>query len=333
MYKFAMVTDSDVFFRAFTQDMLDRIKQDGEMYPERITMENIKECKKELESVEYIFSTWGMLRLTKEEIAEYFPSVRAVFYAAGSVQHFAKEFLQSGIKVFSSWAANAVPVAEYSVAQIILANKGFFQTARIFKEKSRGKAGEYSSNFKGNYGAKLGLLGIGMIGKEVVKLLKPYNFEVLGYDPFLSLEQAEKMGIRLASLDEIFSTCTVISNHIANNEQTQRMLTYNHFSKMDKYATFINTGRGAQLIEKDLVRALREEPTRTAVLDVTHPEPPEYGHDFYELDNVILTPHIAGSMSEEVARMGLYMLEEYIAFADNKPTRYEVTEKMLETMA
>ena len=87
----------------------------------------------EYKDTEYIFSTWGMSHFEKEEIKEYLPSLKAVFYSAGSVQGFAKEFLELGIEVHSAWAANAVPVAEYTVAQIILANKGFYRSSVMFK--------------------------------------------------------------------------------------------------------------------------------------------------------------------------------------------------------
>ena len=76
------------------------------------------------QNTEYIFSTWGMPQFTEEEIKRYLPSLKAVFYGAGSVQAFARPFLNCGVKVFSAWAANAVPVAEYTVAQILLAKPG-----------------------------------------------------------------------------------------------------------------------------------------------------------------------------------------------------------------
>ena len=102
---------------------------------------------------------------------------------------------------------------------------------------------------------------------------------------------------------------------------------------MKPNATFINTGRGAQVVEADLIRALREEPGRTALLDVTWPEPPEEGSPFYSLDNVFLTPHIAGSMGQEVKRMGLYMEQCCDAFLAGQPVPYQVTAEMLHTMA
>ena len=111
------------------------------------------------------------------------------------------------------------------------------------------------------------------------------------------------------------------------------MLRYEHFSVMPPYATFLNTGRGAQVVEEDLVRVLIERGDLTAVLDVTHPEPSPAGHPFYSLPNCFMTPHIAGSMGGEVVRMAEYMVDEYEALIAGRPVRYEVTLKMLETMA
>ncbi|MBQ8207432.1 MAG: hydroxyacid dehydrogenase [Clostridia bacterium] len=319
------------------------------VYPEKIKTELAKEAgvseilvvkgdelesnKADMADAEYAFSTWGMPQLTEEQIAEYLPSLKAVFYGAGSVQYFARPFLNKGIKVFSAWAANAVPVAEYTVAEIVLSGKGVFTSSRLFKEQGRDASGKFAHHFRGNYGAKVGLIGAGMIGSLVAEMLKAYRFEVLVFDPFLSAEKAEKLGVKMASLEEIFSQCQVVSNHLANNPQTVGMLDYKLFSLMGDYTTFINTGRGAQVVEADLIRAMKEKPTRTALLDVTFPEPPEDDSEFYTLPNVILTPHSAGSMSDELYRMSEYMLNEYRALASGEPTKYEVTLKMLETMA
>ena len=98
-------------------------------------------------------------------------------------------------------------------------------------------------------------------------------------------------------------------------------------------ATFLNTGRGAQVVEEDLIKCLTQRPDITAILDVTAPEPPAKDSRFYELDNCILTPHIAGSSGDEVHRMSEYMIEEYKKYVEGKPCLYEVSMKMLETMA
>ena len=102
---------------------------------------------------------------------------------------------------------------------------------------------------------------------------------------------------------------------------------------MKPHAVFINTGRGAQVVEDDMIAALYDVPTRAAVLDVTWPEPPNADSPLYTMPNVFLTPHIAGSLGNEVHRMAEYMYEEYCSFDAGEPTRYSVSLKMLETMA
>ena len=283
--------------------------------------------------VEYVFSTWGMPSMSEEEIKKCFPSLKCVFYAAGSVQAFARPFLACGAKVFSAWAANAVPVVEYTLAQIILANKGFFAHSREMKKGNREAGKIMKAAYPGNYGENVGIIGVGMIGSQVAERLQSYKLKVLAFDPFLSDERAKSLGIKKASLDEIFSTCRVVTNHMANNEQTKGMLDYKYFSKMLPYSTFINTGRGAQVVEDDLVRVLEERPDVTAILDVTYPEPPAEGHAFYSLPGCFLTPHIAGSLVNETHRMAEYIIEEYERYINGEPCRYEVSLKMLETMA
>ena len=277
-----------------------------------------------------IFSTWGMPTLTEAQIAQYLPHLACLFYAAGSVQAFARPFLRCGVRVFSAWAANAVPVAEYTVSQILLANKGFFAQARDMKIHHPAPR---STAYLGNYGQSVGLIGCGMIGSLVAEMLKAYELNVLAYDPYLPAERADALGVTLCPLDTLFERCAVISNHLPNNAQTRGMLTEAQFSRMRPYATFLNTGRGAQVVEADLIRVLGDRPDLTAILDVTDPEPPVAHSPLYSLPNCILTPHIAGSIGNEVWRMSAYMADEFSRYLQGSPVRYEVTEQMLATMA
>lgn len=283
--------------------------------------------------VELVFSTWGMPTMTEEEIETALPSLRALLYAAGSVQAFARPFLARGVRVFSAAAANAVPVAELTVAEIILGNKGYYLTSRLYKEQGFGVAYPTFGRLPGNYGETVGIIGAGMIGSLVIEMLKAYRLRVIVFDPFLSDKRAAALGVEKCSLHEVFRRALVVSNHLANNEHTVGMLNYDCFRLMRENAVLLNTGRGAQVVEADLVRILSEREDLTAVLDVTYPEPPVAGHPFYTLKNCVLTPHVAGSAGDEVARMGLYMTEECRALLTDAPTRYEVTAKMLETMA
>lgn len=280
-----------------------------------------------------IFSSWGMPALTEKQIEAHFPNLEAVYYAAGTVQYFARPFLKRGVRVFSAWAANGVPVVEFTVAQIVLAGKGYFQSLRRYRERDRKAAFAYTMSLPCNYNIRVGILGAGVIGREVMARLKAYHYEVLAYDPYVSDEVLSSLGAKRASLEEIFSTCQIISNHVANLPATVGMIDGKLLHSMLPNAALINTGRGAQVVESELIAALKACPDRTALLDVTWPEPPEEGSEFYTLPNVFLTPHIAGSQNNEWARMALYMVEEFERTEDHLPVRYEVTEKMLETMA
>ncbi|WP_127585464.1 hydroxyacid dehydrogenase [Paenibacillus koleovorans] len=310
-----------------------RLREKLDLSPEMINPENMEQHKEMLAEVEVAFATWGIPKLTEEQIEQYFPKLTILLYGAGSVQHFARPFLAKGVTIVSAWAANAVPVAEFTVATIILANKGFVQTANRYKQVSHKASREHTEMYKGNYGATVGILGAGMIGRRVIEMLQSYRLILKVYDPFLPDAKAVEMGVHKTDLIDIFSNCDTISNHLANLPETQGILNKDHFDKMLPHATFINTGRGAQVVEADLIQALKDVPTRTALLDVTYPEPVEVDSELLKLDNVVLTPHIAGSFGQEVARMGVYMEEEYERFTKGEPLRYQVTLEMLATMA
>lgn len=317
--------------KVYNADTISEIKKYTELDDVCHTKEDI--INGGFEDTDFIFSTWGMPPMTEEEIEKYLPNVKCVFYSAGSVQSFARPFLNKGVKVFSAWAANAVPVAEYTVSQIILANKNFYPISHYMSKEEISTAKEYMSHIHGNYNAKIGIIGAGMIGKLVINMLKCFKLDILVFDPFLPDEKADELGVKKCSLEEIFSTCNVVSNHLANNENTRGMLNKALFEKMLPYSTFINTGRGAQVVEDDLAEVLKKREDITAILDVTFPEPPQEGHPFYTLPNCFLTTHIAGSLGYEMHRMSEYMKDEMIAYINQKETKYEVTLKMLETMA
>ena len=324
---------SDKIFKVYSPESVCELQKLTDIEKKIYSKADVTRDRAAFSDVELVFSTWGMPSFTESEIKSCFPSLKCVFYAAGSVQSFARPFLNCGVRVFSAWAANAVPVAELTVAQIVLANKGYFLTSRLYREFGNRDAKRAFKKCNGNYGECVGIIGAGMIGKLVIQMLKNYNLNVLVFDPFLPDEAACELGVKKCTLTEIFERSFTVSNHLANNEQTKGMLKYDHFRRMRENAVFINTGRGAQVIEDDLVRILRERPDLTALLDVTFPEPPVEGHPFYTLPNCLLTPHIAGSAGDEVQRMGEYTLSEYKSYLSGDLCRYEVSLKMLETMA
>jgi phosphoglycerate dehydrogenase-like enzyme len=298
-------------------------------YPRVVAPAQLDTLLPELAETEAIFSTWGMPCLTEAQL-DALPKLRAVFYAAGSVQGFARPLLERGITVVSAWLANGVPVAEFTLAQILLSAKGYFRnvaeyhTTHHFREAARGP---------GCYGETVALLGAGAVGREVIQLLKPFSLHLLVFDPFLSETAARELGVEKVGLDEAFSRGIVVSNHLANNPQTVGMLNAAHFAQLRPGATFINTGRGLTVVESDLTDVLRVRPDLTALLDVTWPEPAPPNSPLWELPNVRISTHLAGSTGNEVRRMADWCLDEFERWTQDKPLRSAVTLEMLETMA
>lgn len=283
---------------------------------------------------EVIFSTWYMPKFTTEEIKSIFPRLKAIFYAAGTVRHFAEPFFECGVRIFSAAEANGIPVAEFTAAQIILANKGYFQAQRRFKWpiwrhgfwKARGIAESHS----GNYGASVGILGCGAVGSRVVRLLKPYRLSVKVYDPYISEATAKELGVELSTLEDIFSTCNVVSNHMPDVSDTRDIINERLLSFLPKAATLINTGRGAQINERDLAKVLKKRKDVSAILDVTKHEPPFPWSGLYRRKNIFISPHIAGSLAGEINRMIDYSYESYMTFIDGSQPAGEVkSEEMI----
>lgn len=308
---------------------LEEVRARAEVFPTRITRDNIEAHLPALRDLEAIFSTWGMFALSPAQL-DALPRLKAVFYAAGSVRHFAAPLLERDIAVISAWAANAVPVAEWTLAQILLSNKGFWRNAREY-----GGAAPSPNAFRGrgNYGAAISILGAGQIGRRVIELLRPFRLQILVFDPFLSAQAAAQLGAEKVTLEEAFARGAVVSNHLANLPATQKMLRGAHFASMPPDATFINTGRGQTVHETEMAQVLRARPDLFALLDVTDPEPCPPDSPLRALPNVLLSAHLAGSIGDEVVRMADTVLEEFDLWRSGQPLRYAVTPQLLETMA
>ncbi len=311
----------------------DRIKKVGsltDLYPSIVTSQNMEACLPALADLEVIFATWGMMPLKDDQLNR-LPNLRAVFYAAGTVRHFAIPLLQRGIVVTSTAAANAVPVAEFTAAQILLANKGYFRNVREYRQKG----GDYLNSFrgKGNYDVTLALLGAGHIGRKVIELLRPFRLKVVVFDPFLSQADATALGVEKVELAEAFASADVVSNHLAAIPATAGMLNGTLFSSMRENATFINTGRGGTVNHDDLISVFRARPDLTALLDVTDPEPLALEEPLWTLPNIHISGHIAGSIGNERARNADYAIDEFERWSRGEPLLYAVTLAALERMA
>jgi len=300
------------------------------LFPDAISGADWKNHTEALAEVDMLFATWGMPKLDAEFLAAA-PRLKAVFYAAGSVKGFATpESYKRGILISSAWQANAIPVAEYSHATILLGLKGFWSSQRLARA---GKFSHQHSPMAGAFHSNVGLVSLGAIGRLVAGHLAKNEINILAYDPFATPAAAASLGVTLVSLEELFAKSHVVSIHTPWLPETEKMINGPLLRSIPESATLINTSRGAVIDEADLCEVLAERPDITAILDVTHPEPPLPDSPLRTLENVILTPHIAGSLGGEIARMGYWMKDELDLYLEGKPLQHGVSEDMLARMA
>jgi phosphoglycerate dehydrogenase-like enzyme len=178
----------------------------------------------------------------------------------------------------------------------------------------------------------VGLLGVGKIGTRLRHLLRDYPLKVIAYDPFLTDERAAKLDIESVTLEAAFERADIVSNHIPDIPSTRGMLTEVHFRRLRDGATFINTGRGAQVVEADLISVLKARPDVTALLDVTMPEPPPAGSDWWTLPNVVISPHVGGTVGDECPRLADLALAEFERWHRGEPLQQQVTAEVFATM-
>lgn len=301
-----------------------------DVYETTITSENIGEHIGALHDLDVIFSTWGMFPV-EEKYLDQMPHLKAVFYAAGTVKGFAEPFLTRGIQVISAADANGEFVADYAASQIQLAAMGFFHNLRV--DCFNARAFHQGVPCTGLFGIRVGLIGAGLIGRRTIEKLRLPEIEICVYDPYLSKEEEEKLQVTKLSLEEIFATCQVVSNHAPNIPETENMLKKDHFLSMLPGSTFINTGRGHTVDEPAMIEALKDRPDVVALLDVTYPEPPAEDSPLFRMKNIYHTSHIAGSKGNEVVHMADLCLKEAQKFLNGEPLQYSVSLEKLKIMA
>lgn len=262
----------------------------------------------DLSAVEVILGTWGMPVLSAS-LLDRMPSLRAVFYAAGSVRPFVTSASwERGIRVFSSAHANALPVAEFTFAQILLSLKAV-PRIRVRDREGWLAAETYKRAISGNFDVRVGLVSYGLIARRVRALLRACDHEVLVYDPFLTEEEAAREGVTLAGLETLFARCEVVSLHTPLLPATLGLIREKHLASMKPGATFINTARGAVVHQGELAAVLRRRPDLTAILDVLEEEPPPATDPLLGLSNAWIYPHLAGAIGNEYQRF-LHALSE-----------------------
>lgn len=197
-----------------------------------------------------------------------------------------------GIRVARTQGANAVAVAEMALT-MILALKRHLVRDNINR-------GTWYPGSIGNEvtGSTIGILGFGAVGKTLAKLCSGFGCRVLAYDQYHDEKAAAELGVEFADLETVFREADAISVHLALNEETAGIINRKLLSLMKPSAVLINTARGGLVHDEDLVEALRNGTIGGAGLDVFTVEPLPADSPYHQLDNVILTSHIASSTME-----------------------------------
>ncbi|MER5304051.1 hydroxyacid dehydrogenase [Streptomyces lasiicapitis] len=281
---------------------------------------------------EVLITGWGCPLLDEAALAAA-PKLRAVVHTAGSVRgHLTPACWERGIEVSSAAAANALPVAEYTVAMILLSGKHVLERAHAFKAARHRDDPLGTPRSVGNYRRTVGILSASHVGRRVVELLRPYDFEVLLHDPYVDGADAAGLGVRAVGLQELFERSDVVSVHAPLLPATRGLVGRSQLAALRQDAVLINTARGAVVDQDALTEAVLARRIRV-VLDVTEPEvlPPE--HPLWDCDNALITPHLAGSQGNEWQRLTDVAVRELARWAAGEGFAHPVRADRLEFLA
>ncbi len=286
-----------------------------------------------LGEVEVLVTGWGTPVVTRA-VLDMMPQLRLIAHCAGTVKSLIDPAAyERGIAVVSAADANALPVAEYTLAAILFANKRVLKLRDLYKAERRSlKPVRERAPGLGNYRRTIGIVGASRIGRRVIELLRPFDFDVLVFDPYLSNADARALGVRSVDLDTLITSSDVVSVHAPATPETRNLFDRRRLALLRDGAIFINTARPS-LVDQDALIDVARTGRIDVILDVTEPEPLPPDSPLYDLPNVLLTPHIAGAAGIEVQRLSGMVLDEIARYANGEPLQHCVDPATLERSA
>jgi phosphoglycerate dehydrogenase-like enzyme len=296
-----------VYSAAARESLRELVDLDESLIPEHGTLEEVQAS---IRGADVVLSTWGAQPYTRD-LLDIAPDLKLILYAAGSFKaQVTSDLVKHAPIVCNAAHLNAVPTAEFSLMLILLALKDAIAgNQRLRKNGPAGWAKDSEGYRGGYYRTTVSVLGLGAVSRHLIRLLRNFDVEILVADDFLAEATAAELGARKVTVEEAMREADAVTIHHADVERNWGIVNAETLALMKDGARLINTSRGRMIVEDDLVAEL-EKGRISAYLDVTHPEPPPPGHPFYTLPNCFLTPHIAGSLSIEVQRMGDYCVRE-----------------------
>jgi len=210
---------------------------------------------------------------------------------------------RQGIVVMNTPGANAVAVAELTLGLMISLARSIPRANSTMHEGKWDKKTLQGSELRGK---TLGIVGLGRIGLEVARRAASFGMDIIGYDPFVAPVIARENGVTLVNIDDIFKQSDYLTLHVGLTTQTEGLINQTSLRIVKKGIRIINCARGELIVEAALAEALKSGQVAGAALDVFHQEPLK-DSPFYALDNVILSPHIAGATDEAQEAIGIQL--------------------------
>lgn len=316
----------------FPPDVLARLGNAVEIDP-TLTAENFTDprVREALADTEILITGWGCPHIDEAVLAAA-PRLRAILHAAGSVKGLTSPAVwERGITVSSAAGANALPVAEYTLAMILLAGKDLFAQRDRLRAQRAFPYGEIMPGI-GNFGRRVGVVGASRIGRRLIELLRPFDLRVTLADPYVDATEAAALGVPLLPLDDLLATSDIVTVHAPQTPETHHLIGSRELALMPTGSVLVNTARGALLDHDALVEELRAN-RLSAILDVTDPEPLPADSPLFDLPNAFITPHLAGSQGNEVARLGLVVTEEAERLLSGRELAHAIDHAVLERTA
>jgi D-3-phosphoglycerate dehydrogenase len=247
------------------------------------------------------------VKVTKE-VLEKAPKLRVIGRAGVGVDNVdLKAATAAGVIVMNTPGGNAVSVAEHTIALMLALARSIPQAS------SSTKAGKWEKKkFMGNEvrGKTLGVIGLGSIGREVVKRARAFEMQILANDPFVSPEIAADLDVTLVDLARLYAQSDYITIHVSLTPETQKLISREAIAQMKPGVRIVNCARGEMVDQEALAEAIQSGKVGGAALDVFKPEPPAADLPLLALDTVLATPHIAGSTEEAQEIVGVRIAEQ-----------------------
>ena len=251
------------------------------------------------------------------ELVDACPKLKAIGVLRGGIENVCSEYArEKGIEVFNAPGRNAEAVSDFTVGMIICEARNIARghhgilTGRWIRDYSN------SGMIPDLPGRTVGLIGCGAIGMKVAKKLSGFDMTLLGYDPFASAERCKEAGIDPVELDELMARADFVSLHARLTAENRHLIDARRLSLMKPTAYLINTSRAGLIDEAALVEALRAKKIAGAALDVYEHEPPQPDDPLLALDNVTLTPHMAGGSNDAFFNTPILLRKRMEAWID-----------------